>query len=425
MLEKTMDIYARLTASPKTRILLFLAFEIAIIAIAFTTNFSSAYIHKKTLPFETFREKATNSALLIVKIEKSLGIYFEEALQKWHLENIGGLRLWNAYYAAAHPFFAITTILFLLLRSAWHFFKHDSWTLLSQPDSSGAYSSSTPSSIFKINLKLLSPFEQYIFIRTVYLLSIFISFISFVLAPAMPPRLLNDCSFKTPAGLNMGACLTEYPYIDTIGTHGSIFFTWSDPSVVSLNNPYASMPSQHALVAFWVALAWFVLSGLSKYSTRAFYFRNKSRYYAFLALRYSTILYPILTTYCIFVTANHFFLDKNFPYNLYYITTPVWFISLPESPHIKLQNISITDTESGTSCNWMGLELVYPELKKHINYVFKIRNGTYWTARRYAKSGFIEKKYIEECPFCRNIAPETIEHMLLEFSSGKRCNPTY
>ncbi|PVU90868.1 hypothetical protein BB561_004673 [Smittium simulii] len=61
-------------------------------------------------------------------------------------------------------------------------------------------------------------------------------------------------------------------------------------------------------------------------------------------------------------------------------------------------------------------EAVYPELKTHINYVFKIRNGTYWTAQRYTKSGFIEKRYIEECPFCRNIAPETIEHMLLECS---------
>ncbi|PVU85226.1 hypothetical protein BB561_006973, partial [Smittium simulii] len=76
----------------------------------------------------------------------------------------------------------------------------------------------------------------------------------------------------------------------------------------------------------------------------------------------------------------------------------------------------IADTEAGTSCNWMGLELVYPELKTHINYVFKIRNGTYWTARRYAKSGFIEKRFIEECPFCRNIAPEKIEYMLLEYS---------
>ncbi|PVU90894.1 hypothetical protein BB561_004658, partial [Smittium simulii] len=74
------------------------------------------------------------------------------------------------------------------------------------------------------------------------------------------------------------------------------------------------------------------------------------------------------------------------------------------------------DTEAGTSCNWMGLELVYPELKTNNYYEFKIRNGTYWTARRYAKSGFIEKRFIEECPFCRNIAPETIEHMLLECS---------
>ncbi|PVU93233.1 hypothetical protein BB561_003395 [Smittium simulii] len=70
--------------------------------------------------------------------------------------------------------------------------------------------------------------------------------------------------------------------------------------------------------------------------------------------------------------------------------------------------------DAGTSFNWMGLELVYPELKTHIHYVFKIRNGTYWTAWRYAKSGFIKKEFIEECPFCRKIASETIEHMLLE-----------
>ncbi|PVU89427.1 hypothetical protein BB561_005357 [Smittium simulii] len=32
----------------------------------------------------------------------------------------------------------------------------------------------------------------------------------------------------------------------------------------------------------------------------------------------------------------------------------------------------------------------------------------YLTTRRYVKSEFIEKKFIEECPFCRNIAPETV-----------------
>ncbi|PVU87240.1 hypothetical protein BB561_006415 [Smittium simulii] len=39
----------------------------------------------------------------------------------------------------------------------------------------------------------------------------------------------------------------------------------------------------------------------------------------------------------------------------------------------------------------------------------------FWT-RRYAKSGFIEKRFSEECLFCRNIAIKTIEHMLLECS---------
>ncbi|PVU90914.1 hypothetical protein BB561_004657 [Smittium simulii] len=61
---------------------------------------------------------------------------------------------------------------------------------------------------------------------------------------------------------------------------------------------------------------------------------------------------------------------------------------------IKCPYKNQSDTEAGTSCNWMELELVYPELKTHIHYVFKIRNGTYWTARRYAKSGLIEKRFM-------------------------------
>ncbi|PVU89632.1 hypothetical protein BB561_005253 [Smittium simulii] len=48
---------------------------------------------------------------------------------------------------------------------------------------------------------------------------------------------------------------------------------------------------------------------------------------------------------------------------------------------------------------WLILRqvLVYPELKTHINYVFKIRNGTYWAVRRYAKSGIIKKRFSDEC----------------------------
>ncbi|PVU86750.1 hypothetical protein BB561_006571 [Smittium simulii] len=40
-----------------------------------------------------------------------------------------------------------------------------------------------------------------------------------------------------------------------------------------------------------------------------------------------------------------------------------------------------------SQCPWVW---IYPELKTHINYVFKIQNETYWTARCYAKSRFIE-----------------------------------
>ncbi|PVU86325.1 hypothetical protein BB561_006743 [Smittium simulii] len=76
----------------------------------------------------------------------------------------------------------------------------------------------------------------------------------------------------------------------------------------------------------------------------------------------------------------------------------------------------IDPAQALVATGWMGLELVYPELKAHINYVFKIPNRTCWAARRNAKSEFIEKIFIEECPFCRNITPETITHMLIECS---------
>ncbi|PVU93034.1 hypothetical protein BB561_003488 [Smittium simulii] len=41
---------------------------------------------------------------------------------------------------------------------------------------------------------------------------------------------------------------------------------------------------------------------------------------------------------------------------------------------------------------------------------------TWISARRYAKCESIEKKIIEGCPFCKKIAFETIEHMLLKCS---------
>ncbi|PVU97041.1 hypothetical protein BB561_000801 [Smittium simulii] len=55
-------------------------------------------------------------------------------------------------------------------------------------------------------------------------------------------------------------------------------------------------------------------------------------------------------------------------------------------------------------------------IQKNHKWIAETKSGTSRNSRRYAKSGFIGKRYIEECPFYRNIAPETIEHMLLECS---------
>ncbi|PVV03387.1 hypothetical protein BB560_002121 [Smittium megazygosporum] len=316
MLSHLKDIKLMWLSQPRKKLLLFMAFEIFLIVCAICSNFVSTVIVNIIHSFDSLKATALQNALLIVKSEKYLGVFFEESLQAWHISKLGALRFWNAYYAFAHPFFAITTLILLLLRAIWYSLSRKSWILVNQSDSPPPfYNPSTKEKSFfslKFSMSSLSPVEQYVFIRSIYLTSIGISLFSFILAPTMPPRLLNDCSFKNLDNNLLGACIPDYRFIDTIGTKGSIFFTWSDPGVQSFANPYASLPSQHALVAFWVALIWFLLIGLLKYYSPSYSFASKSSYFFAKFIRYSVFIYPLITTYCIFVTANHFLIDVVF-----------------------------------------------------------------------------------------------------------------
>ncbi|PVU93761.1 hypothetical protein BB561_003049, partial [Smittium simulii] len=83
------------------------------------------------------------------------------------------------------------------------------------------------------------------------------------------------------------------------------------------------------------------------------------------------------------------------------------------------QELSLTDLNIKTAVararafgKWASLRTWISDL---IKCAYKHRCDT-WTARSYIKSDFIEKRFIEEYPFCKKIAPETIEHMLLKCS---------
>ncbi|OLY80477.1 hypothetical protein AYI68_g5426 [Smittium mucronatum] len=324
-----------------TKVFFFVITEALLIGLAFTTNFVSAFVLKNVLDFDTFKSAAVTNALRIVSIEKFFGVFIEESVQRWSISHIGGWQFWNSYYAAAHPAVAILTLVIILIRSVvWSVTRAD-WRRVSQYDNSYPYdptnsayyidgSVEKPSIIkrlfFKRGVLSLNPLDQYRFLRTIFLLSIFISLFGYIFLPTMPPRLLNNCDFLNNNGKLLGGCFAEYTFVDTIDKHGSLFFTWKDESIQILNNPYAALPSQHALVAAYVAMVWIVLAASSSSSpsgapiTRPM-FRSKLSLFFYLALNSSFLFYPALTLFCIVITANHYLFDAFLGFVILFVAT--------------------------------------------------------------------------------------------------------
>ena len=108
--------------------------------------------------------------------------------------------------------------------------------------------------------------------RSVLLTMTLMALVSYWLYPLAPPRLM--------AGQR---------YVDTVKEYVLWGFTPSE-DMVSLSNQYAAMPSMHVGWALWVGvvLVWY----------------GRSR-----VLRALGIAYPLVTTFVVMVTANHFILD--------------------------------------------------------------------------------------------------------------------
>lgn len=100
-----------------------------------------------------------------------------------------------------------------------------------------------------------------------------ISLVVFVFFPVMPPRLLPH----------------SYGFVDTMRSFGGAGHL-DDVLLTDVGDPYAAMPSLHVAWALWCAVA--------MYPT----VRNRW-------LRALLVADPIVTTFVVIVTANHFFLD--------------------------------------------------------------------------------------------------------------------
>lgn len=103
-----------------------------------------------------------------------------------------------------------------------------------------------------------------------------LALVGFALYPLMPPRLLHQLT-------------GEYRFVDTLQVVGGLW-SFDSGAMAKVSNQYAAMPSLHCAWAGWcVFVAW---PRLEPVWARAI-----------------AVLYPILTVFCIVVTANHYFLD--------------------------------------------------------------------------------------------------------------------
>ncbi len=115
--------------------------------------------------------------------------------------------------------------------------------------------------------------ERYRAVRTVLVASTLVALFVFWVFPLAPPR------------------LTDLGFVDTIDSvHLWGGATWNSPSVASVSNEYAAMPSLHFAWAVWSAA---VVCWLSRATS----------------VRMLAFGYPVVTLAVVVATANHFLVD--------------------------------------------------------------------------------------------------------------------
>ncbi|PVU97865.1 hypothetical protein BB561_000292 [Smittium simulii] len=76
----------------------------------------------------------------------------------------------------------------------------------------------------------------------------------------------------------------------------------------------------------------------------------------------------------------------------------------------------ISDNGIGFSRNLTDLELLYPEHSSGVQKIIKIRIGCFNAALKLENSKTLAEKYLNKCPFCNKLEPETVEHYLFKCS---------
>lgn len=182
---------------------------------------------------------AFENAKRIISWQETLGIYHEKSIQDWAIQYTPLIVVSNYFYGTAYILVTIGTLV---------------WLYRKRP-------------------------ESYRLWRTTLAVGTLIGLIGFATFPLMPPRLLDL----------LGDGHHVYGYVDTLVKFPT-FWSFDSPTMKSISNQFAAMPSLHCGWSFWTFAALFPLVR----TTRS---------------KVLVALYPIATVAVVVVTGNHYFLD--------------------------------------------------------------------------------------------------------------------
>ena len=205
-----------------------------------------------------FPENAFHNAEKVIRLERMMGLYHEESIQDHFLPLRWLIKSMNLYYGSAH--FIVTIAVFALL-----FWKRP------------------------------GVFPQW---RNTLAFMTALAIAGFALFPLMPPRLLDKpCPVQEPGAFG-GACIESgyrpegggFGFVDTLAVYGGGPWSFDSEGMAAVSNQYAAMPSLHIGWSTWCAVGvWPLL-------------RRRWQ-------RVAVLVYPLLTLFCIIVTANHYWID--------------------------------------------------------------------------------------------------------------------
>ena len=116
--------------------------------------------------------------------------------------------------------------------------------------------------------------ESYYFVRNMFLIAMGLALIGYWVFPTAPPRLMPEWGFTDP--------------VSQLITGGKGWVDYTTAGAVA--NMYAAVPSMH--VCFAVMISW-----------------PMARLVSWRAAKVAWLLYPLLVTFVVIATANHFFVD--------------------------------------------------------------------------------------------------------------------